>query len=139
MTQIGFWLKGIVKTLFLVILSYNPVFNSAYAGKDYKIEFIQFTEREFIPGDNQALNNACQKWELTGKQVERLLRISHDYKNSAYAYFKKAPCNIKGKVFLYDQFWEFSVNGSGVITIDNGKNLYYKGCKAAECARYLIQ
>lgn len=88
------------------------------------------------PGD--ALQDACQAWELSAQQVERFFQLSEPYSSNPYSGFYQLPCSVSGELQAEGKAWTFEINGGGTATWRAKEETRYWGCSVEECGPLVL-
>ncbi|MGY0620435.1 hypothetical protein [Lysobacter sp. A378] len=83
------------------------------------------------PGD--ALQDACQAWELSAQQVERFFQLSEPYPSNPYSGFYQLPCSVSGELQAEGKIWTFEINGGATAIWRAEDEARYWGCSVEEC------
>ncbi|MNM29872.1 hypothetical protein D3C81_404200 [compost metagenome] len=84
------------------------------------------------------LESQCSAWSLTPGQVQELFALSESYQESPYSQFYQLPCSISGEATLEGRLWHFVINGGGIVTLSNGGEAKYLGCRDKRCEPYIL-
>lgn len=88
------------------------------------------------PGD--ALQDACQAWRLSARQVERFVQLSEPYQSNPYSAFYQLPCFVSGELQAEGKTWAFEINGGATATWRADGETRYWGCSVEECESLVL-
>lgn len=108
------------------LLSCSNAFASSldHAALDIRVSAASYTGKA---GD--MLESACAAWSLTPSQVQDVFALSDSFQTSPYSSFYQLPCSISGDASIEGRRWQFVINGGGEVTLSNGDDVRYLGCR----------
>ncbi|WP_434474025.1 hypothetical protein [Xenorhabdus bovienii] len=133
MNMIKYLIKQKAKVLIFILIIFSP-----YVYSKNKTEIIDLTGLELTESNDKDIINECKKWNLSKENVDKIFKISKEYKNYPYSIFYQTPCNINGKAQINNEAWNFYINGGGMITFENKNKIIFLGCESKKCEPFFI-
>ncbi|CDM89629.1 hypothetical protein [Xenorhabdus bovienii] len=92
MNMIKYLIKQKAKVLIFILIIFSP-----YVYSKNKTEIIDLTGLELTESNDKDIINECKKWNLSKENVDKIFKISKEYKDYPYSIFYQTPCDYKWK------------------------------------------
>lgn len=122
----------------LSLLSCSSASPPGLAVLDAGIQVISAAPPSYDGAPGDALQDACQAWELSAQQVDRFFQLSESYPSNPYSGFYQLPCSVSGELQAEGKVWTYEINGGATATWRAEGETRYWGCSVMECERLVL-